>query len=121
MGLSDEQKEELGRKVKEEQVRQTQKRLSTKASLTILILLIYGFSWGEMWREMRGGSVIQTILYIAGTAVVGLIMAIWVYRDARRRPMRAFAWAVLTFFLMPAALVLYLLETQSEPPVPKIQ
>lgn len=91
MGLSDEQKEELGRKVKEEQVRRTQKRLSTKASLTILILLIYGFSWGEMWREMRGGSVSQTVLYIVVTVVIGLIMAIWVYRDARRRPMRAFA------------------------------
>jgi len=117
MGLSDEQKEELGRKVKEEQIRRTQKRLSTKASLTILILLIYGFSWGEM----QGGSVSQTVLYIVVTVVIGLIMAIWVYRDARRRPMRAFAWAVLTFFLMPAALVLYLLETQAEPPIPKME
>ena len=83
MDLTDEQREELKRKVQEEKVERVQKRLSTKASITVLVLLIYGFGW---WN-IRGMSTIETIVYVVVAGLVSIFLAVWVYRDARRRPM----------------------------------
>ncbi|HIE28855.1 TPA: hypothetical protein EYP66_16390 [Candidatus Poribacteria bacterium] len=91
--LTNEQKEELQRKIQDEQVKRAKKRWSTQAYLTVLVFLGLG----------------------AGC------VAFWVYRDAKKRSMRAVVWALFAFFFNPIVLFLYLLETQEEPPVSGVE
>jgi len=82
-----------------------------------LIILFYGFGWQRILQLPSR----EAFLYGIAASVAGILFAIWVYIDAKRRLMRALVWALFTFFLIPAGLVLYLLETQSEPPVSDVE
>ena len=114
--LANEQKEELQRKIQDEQVKQIKKRWSTKAYIRSLFFLACGVGW---WYP-RGEAGLFWVFWVVG-AVVAILIALWVYRDARKRSMRAVVWALFTFVFSVFALVLYLLETQEEPPVPGVE
>jgi uncharacterized membrane protein len=119
-GITNGQREELRRKVQEEQVKRVQKR-PLKTFLTILCFLGYNFlGFGWSWRDLLKLGIREAIAPIIVTGVINILVAVWIYIDAKRRSMRAVVWALFTFFLMPAPLVLYLLETQKEPPVSRI-
>jgi len=108
--LTNEQKEELQRKIQDEQVKRAKKRWSTQAYLTVLVFLGLGAGW---WYP-RGGWEIPA-------AISAVCVAFWVYRDAKKRSMRAVVWALFAFFFNPIVLFLYLLETQEEPPVSGVE
>jgi hypothetical protein len=115
--LTNEEKEELQRKIQDEQVKRTQKRWSTKAYLTVLILLGLGAGW---WSPEVEWEVLPLLLRVIA-AVVAILVALWVYQDAKKRSMRSVVWALFTLFFSPIVLVLYLLETQAEPPVASVE
>lgn len=113
--LTNEQKEELQRKITDEKVKRAQKRWSTKAYLIVLIFLGLGAGW---WHPQGGGEMIAARIILA---VVAILVALWVYRDAKKRSMRAVVWALFTLFFSLIVLPLYLLETQAEPPVASVE
>jgi len=48
--------------------------------------------------------------------IAGILILLWVYRDAESRGMSGALWAIIVFFLNIFGLILYLLVRESTPP-----
>ena len=49
--------------------------------------------------------------------VIGVLILVWVYRDAESRGMSGILWAIIVFFLSLIGLVLYLIFRENPQPI----
>ena len=58
--------------------------------------------------DMFGAGIALYWIIILVWCVIGIILAIWVYRDAQSRGMNGALWLIITIFLGLIGLIIYL-------------
>lgn len=61
------------------------------------------------------GMVALVGLIILGMLIIGILIAVWVYKDAKRRDMSAGPWVLLVIFTGLIGLIIYLVVRRDNP------
>lgn len=59
--------------------------------------------------SIAGAFGIGTFVIVCIAIIIGIIMTVWVYKDAKKRNANAALWAILTFIFGLLGLIIYLL------------
>jgi hypothetical protein len=67
--------------------------------------MIFQFPW-ELWGA---GFILLAVVFVALFYIIGILIAVWVYKDAKKRDMNAAVWLLIVLLTGCCGCIIYLI------------